>query len=358
MQEGEQSAIGKEQEPRSKVSVLFIGYLHDPLNVQVSGQIGHLIDNHLQNAPGRTILFLENADMRKATISMFRDQVKKNGLLASFVNGFSSQGTKLWDVQKIIMETSGSDINTILKNHLIPEDKLFRYFVQQELERLRQEWGLEVENESHSKPVHERIIALREGYKNGGDATRSWELGDLEGGLDSWKKYYQAIYQAMVIRDPEIINDLGAITRKLMKDKEGGSVIILFGGSHSALVDALKRKLGPKASVGFNKVNLMPSDQSDEKILSELRMKVAVDDITYAQDLFRYCMTEHLRLLFLRRSDLATLANNWQTINECVIKVTNSLTMEEIQRLVESRGDFTGFLKGRPEVTDISHLIQ
>lgn len=355
--EDERLTVGKEQEPKPKVFVTFYGYLHEPLNAQVGGQIGELLDRQLQETPGRNILFHENTGLSRSATSMVRDQVKRYGLLVSLVNGFSPPGTKIWDVERIIRETSQSDINTIIKNRLIPEDQIHGYFLQQELERLRQKWGLEVENESHSKPVHERIVRLREGYSHGREATQSWADGNFREGLDAWKKYYQAIYQLMTVRDPEIVEDLKDLTKKLMREKEGGSIILLFGGSHSAIIDVLQRKLGPKVPVKFEKVDLMPNGATDTRILLGLQSKTEVDDLTYAQDFFVYCMNEFLRLHFLKKADLATFANNWQTINAGVVRVANSLAIEDIKYLVDSRGDFVGFLKNRPESNQISNFI-
>ena len=142
-----------------------------------------------------------------------------------------------------------------------------------------------------------------------------------------------------------------------MKEKDGGSLTMLFGGSHSYSVDALERKLGPNVPVTYGKVDLMPDGATDFRIFSGLRTSSPVEDQVYAQDFLLHCMNEFLRLHFLRKGALSSFANKWQTIYRGVVRVANSLSMNEMEQLVSSKGDYVAFLKNHPEAKEISSFL-
>ncbi|HEY5600961.1 MAG TPA: hypothetical protein VIK81_02620 [Patescibacteria group bacterium] len=351
-------SVAREQEPRPKVNVAFFGYLHEPLNLEVTKYVREALDTHFQETSGRRIVLLENSDMSRSTAEMAKGQIKKYGALIPFVNGITPPGTTLPEVERIIRRVDSSDIETVIRTRLLHEDKLHAYFFHKELEVLRQKFDLEIEQESHSKEVVQRVRRLRnELHSSRSEALAAWSSGQFREGVEAWKRHYQTTSQAIIVRDPEQVDYLKQLTRKLMKEKEGGSLTVLFGGSHSHVIEVLARKLGPNVPVAYNKVDLMPEDATDFRILSGLRTGSPVEDQVYAQDFLLHCMNEFLRLHFLKKGDLSSFANNWQTIYGGVVRVVNSLSMMEMEHLVSSKSDYVGFLKNHPETKQILSFL-
>lgn len=289
---------------------------------------------------------------------MVRNQIKQTGLLISIVHGMLPPEATVSDAKSLVAKVSSNDLETVINKHLLPEEKLHTYFFDQELERLRQKYIFEIEHESHSKPIHERIVKLRTQANNLGlQARQHWASGQFQEGVHAWKGNFQVINQLTLLRNPEIIDDLKLISKKLMRENEGGSLVILFGGSHSSLIDILQRKLGPKAPVKFDSIDLMPQNIPDSKIFSILQSNKTPEDLDYAQDFLINCMNELLRLHFLNQRNLHIFANNWQTIYEVAVRVATSLSLGQIEGLIRSQSDFVEFLRRHPLVEPIKQYF-
>lgn len=236
--------VRKEAELRPSVNLLFVGYNHEPLNIQAIPRISQRIDEVFTSTPGRKVLFLENAgasheDARRVE-SGVRDFGFRNYLVPTILAAQGIAPSKL-GVRSFILETERQiDSGGALA---FPLKFLQSYYLHRELDRLRDKHGFDIKFESHSPDILRRDIQSSSTYKEFMvKAEEAWKTGDFEAFLRNERSALTLIRANGALRDQEITEDLGRIATRMFQDGKGGAIAMIMGESHASLADSIPAK--------------------------------------------------------------------------------------------------------------------
>lgn len=352
----------KEQESKPKVLATFYGYTHEDWNLQGIAGIRKSLAANLESSQGKNIIFFEFSSVNPVDADLIRKGVKQRGFLKfeSYVHLKRRLGRDPTEVeiQKRIDQIASSDPQTIAEEGLIPGNAMQQYFLFQELDELKKQWSFEFETEYHPKLTTEKLTRLREDQDRQIIlATEHWDEGKFDESLESYVKASQIISQRSDIREKEIVDYLKGKIKTLLKEPNGGSLFILFGATHSPIIEALRKKLGPKAPIKFNTLSSFSEDSPTKKIYEDLREGRTSPEVIYAQDLLNGMIIANLVKHAIDTKSFSQYANSSETVAKTVEKVVTSLSLEEIRRICEEKLDVLEFLRNHSLAEPIKQFL-
>ena len=351
-----------ETEPHPKVLISFYGLHHDELNLQVIDDIRHQISQHFRESPGRKVIFLESAAISRSDADRAYKGFRKEGLLRHYLRHSiwtDELGVEPSDnqIEKRIQLISDSDLPTILDKQLIPRSFfILNYYLYQELDNLKRDLNFDIQFESHSKESLKKIQTVQTEFTELNNKSHlNWQNGNFDQAIEYHKEFYKKILQGGVLREEEVVDDLKSLARKLLKEKNGGSIFIIFGNAHSIVTDILKRKLGPTSPVTTNYIDHSPT-ASEIEIAKNLRNKENISDVMYARNLFEGTTFWLIKKLQWPKNT-TQFASNFETILKTVNEVANSLSLEEIREICEKRVNLLELLRNHRLASPIQQFI-
>lgn len=242
----------------------------------------------------------------------------------------------------------------LLEEESDPDWSPKNYFLYQALDSLQSQTPFETVFESHSDTVLKMMDELgRLTDDRQMQSGMAWMGGNFSEALKFHKSTIDIANMGKRKRDAETVEDLRIKTKKLLGEKEGGSIFILYGGAHGLMIDDLQRKFR-KNPVQFSKIG----SYTEGIPLGIIDSKGSTDD-DLAQDLLA---TEILALLtFLSHEDpgrLLLYAKNFETVHETIKSVATSFSLEEIKGICEEKQDLLKLLQNHPLAEPIWPIIK
>lgn len=276
----------KEREPKHKVQVIFLGIDHYPLNLQRITPISGPLSH-----PGRRILFAE---------------------------GDYNPASSYW--QEFLL----------YKNFGLPNFDEF-------------------DHEKHTLRVTRRLKSLRDLSESIiEDSGIAWYDGQFERFLKFIRMHEKIEFDLMELREKDIISQLKRLTKRLLRQKDGGMIVMIFGAGHEGMLDDLQRELGEALPIAYTKLFLTSIDDPGNRITRAWRNKEDIPDELYAQKLLA-AITGHILEGDARNSqNLTAFGQHYQDIDGVLIQFANSFTLDEIRRICEERQNIEELLRGHP----------
>lgn len=343
-----------ELEPKPKVLVTFHGINHHTLNFEGLRHTKESLERHLLQSRGTTTVFLEAAESSKSLADRFKKDINAFGGIGTYGSAVvlsirNRREPTLAEALAHKNTITRTDLDTVINSGLIPIDALEDYYSRLALDELSQSHDLEFDHETHSKTVIDKGTQIsRVSLDLRRQTSEQWNDGNFNHVTEIWKKYCQIDVLLSKTREAEMVEDLKFRIRKMAKHPEGGSLFLIFGWAHSPMMQALERKMGPKAPVKF----VTDTDYSDEtifsNIFSSLRNGVDVPDESYAQEIFHKKLFESTFIYFIEYSKISAFAYNFETIERILNKLALQTSLEEIRRICEEKVDLLEYVKKSP----------
>lgn len=359
-------AARKEQEPQPKVRVRFHGWRHHPLSIQAIQHVRSDISEYFEQSSGRNTIFLEAPTLTHAEAkreSKFMEQYGgAHSLIAGILRRESGRRPTHEEVFKRRAQIASSDLGTILREKLIPDRDIQRYYLQESLDELKQRYNFEIKVEGHSRGVVNKVKRLyEERSRFSHDAIHAWHEGGFSNAVENYKKFFILDARAIDLRDEETTNDFRKRkVRDLLRDKTGGSLFILYGLKHLPMISRLQGKVKDTSKVKFEGKNFGSDNSLIERIQSYIEKGEAVPDSLYAQEFFKSEILMHHALqhgVFEKKKDLVTFTKNYESIFAIADQVASSLSLAEIRYLCESKTDVVEFLRAHPLAEPLKQYI-
>jgi len=322
-------------EPNSRAVVEFCGYTHDQLNLEEVPIVLTSFVEHLTKYRERTTLFFEGAVTTEAQARTSEALVNRYGFRASLIGSrIERVTTHNPTINRERAENKVNEIEASLQSgsvdpRLLPLDILQSYLLFRGFDQLRDQVPFSYQVESHSPVVIERVEQLlAKSDKNINLADAAWQ----EGRYIDFQRLAQSVYQlrdrANRKRDVEIAKSLRGKVNASLRSEGGGSFFIVMGSSHVSLLDILARQINSDqvsfVVTGAKAVNMSPVK----------RFVVSLIGV-------------ELKQLQKESGNLATYGNRYQTIDDQLKQIIESLTEDEVTSLCESKVNLVEFVRGR-----------
>ena len=353
LKERDRHTDSKEIEQNYKVLVTFQGVNHHDLNLQGLQKVKEGIVGHLEASHGENTIILEGGGS-STMVKRLKLAIKKYGFGEDYIisgilkrkNGMRREPTfNEIDRLKNKMNNAQS-IDEILRDNLIPRDTVRYYYLFRMLGELNKSYAFNVDFEEWPPQVAQKRKQLTESYTVLQKETfNQWLNGDFSHVVENWKIYCNQDIQQINVRDIEMVDNLKKRTRKLVDSKEGGSIFVLFGTLHQDILDTLSRKFGKNPPIRFNKSVWGESNSIIVQILSTLKKGGKVEDVLYSQEflskMFFQKLFDHAHV----KGRIFQLTHHFEDLDKEVNTLAREFSLEEIQRLCESKFDLVKFLK-------------
>lgn len=354
-----ENPTSNEQEPKPKVVVAFHGINHHFLNLEGIKHTKEALRRHLLQSRSVTTVLLEG-DLTQTLAERYKKEIKTFGGIGNFasagilrmINRREPTPTEAIAHKNTVART---DLDSVINTGLIPIDSLRLYYAFLALDELSQGYNLELDFETQPKKVQDKVAQITTTYETIQQQTliEQWTNGDFSHAVENWKKYCQMDISVSQIREAELVEDLKSRIRKMAKLPGSGSVFLVFGATHSPMMEALERKIGPKAPVKFvidthnnSSEIILPS------ILLSLRKGIDSPDERYAQEVFYRQLFQATYTYFERDSKISAFAYNFEKIEMILNKLALQTSLEEIRRICEEKVDLLEYLKKSPVAQD------
>lgn len=356
--------IGSPEAKRQpKVLVHFQGCWHVSLNIQGIEYIVGSLEGFLELPFSRKIVYFEDPLGTAKDSDRRRDHVRRNGFAYTEIESILADQTGHMpspvEVHRRIEEISSRDLDTAIRQHLLPERDVREFFLGKELDRLREKHEYDVRYEAHSKRANESI-SLLSGQADDllGQALDFWDQGNFLQALGCMKRAEDILEKRMPLyREGETIEDFRDLIRKFLKDPNGGAIFILYGIDHAPILDALRKRTNQRLPIQFEDVTEGTEYIASFQITLRLRRGENVSDQLYAQHMVEPLFSMAMDKYFRERGRLSVLANNWETIGGTIKKIVCGLSLEQIQQLCEQRTNLFEFIRDHPQAEAIREYL-
>lgn len=349
-----------EQELKPKVLVTFHGVNHHFLNLEGIKHTKETLERHLLNSQGVATVVLEGGDVTQTLAERYKKDIKTFGGIGNLASALVLRGKNrrepsLTEAMAHKNTVAKTDLDTVINSGLIPFGALRIYYEWLALDHLSQDYNLEFDFETQPKKVQEKDAEITTTYETIQQQTliEQWTNGDFSHVIENWKTYCQMDISLSQIREAGLAENLKSRIRKIAKLPEGGSVFLIFGATHSPMMETLERKIGPKEPVKFV---IDAQNNSSEiilpSILLSLRKSIDIPDERYAQEVFYRQLFQTTYVHFERDSKISAFAYNFESIEKILNKLALQTSLEEIRRICEEKVDLLEYLKKSPLAQD------
>lgn len=354
----------KEQEPSSRVSVIFFGHDHTGLNLQSSQRLDDLLSSI--NPQGKTYIFTEGADKTQSTNAKIRAMRQEHGHeftevanMLTIQTGFLPQDYEVRMRRKKINEVG--PVKATIQG-LAVGNMLSIFAHGQVLDKHVERLSLKYESEVHPP---KKLSTLLEGHEQAVKASykteEEWFEGNFQNAADAYLDIQEINTHFSTVREADMVEDLKNLTKKLIKDKkDGGTIVITLGISHYPLLMALRQKLGgEKSGVNFQ-INAPDQWHSPELQIRELlRTGQDVPSELVAQGVLEHTFGSVLQDFVSRKpsAHFQTVADHYEDIMTVAEHIA-ATTPEPLIRLMCERGaNIMDFVRNHPFARDIKEYI-
>lgn len=334
----------QEREPQSRVSLLFYGVLHDPLNLESIPEIGAAIADHFSKTKGSRVLLLEGVGM--TAMDAIREKQQFSGgfqkhliakVLALQLNRPTLPVTNDAIRERIQHIRYTKSIDEILSHGLLPDNQLWTFFLYGELDRIRSKWPFEVEFEYHDSQFNREDDERAEAYSFVGRTSMDeWLRGNFDIALGLDKEAYRLMRKASGMRNPEMKRITTSVIDTLMGKKDGGAVGIISGSSHACVAADIAEEYSPSLPVTIylpHRLQHVPN----RIIEQEMQAGREADDVVYARDLFVKVYFEATIKAFLQEGTIDFCARNYESLQKAIVDYANTLSLEALRTMCEQK---------------------
>lgn len=346
MTEKTEQRILHEPDSTPQVVVSIQGFDHTPFNVQVTPRMALGISQTLALPSQHKLLYLEEMG-NTYTQGEKRGKMLRNGFRQTIISDFLTRDLGRipteYELEARIADFFVSDDKTLVESGRIPLAFIQRYFLYQELDRLREIHDLQVILETHSPQVNPQLLKqearMREAMAG---VSHEWNAGNFSQALATHKAWYLTRNTLQYNREPEINEDWKKIIKAALRDKQPSALVGVFGGTHVVpLITKLQSSFShaPVRLVG----TYLDSGNSPELIIDKsVRNRQTPPDIIYARDmLIKKAVGRDLPTYFVNGDGLYTYVSRFEDIMQDLLEFADTLSLKDIVDVCH-RQDFMG----------------
>lgn len=319
------------------VTLEFIGYFHLPLNLQVVPLIAEDLESVVNQTRGETFIYLEYASLPQRVSTAASRMIKSRGLqetrigmeLAKALGRPASER----EIQEHKQTLASNNLATVMRTSPLSAQK---FFLDKEIDRIRKGRRVQVEFEGHSDADTTKINNLIDELDSV-QSSLGWGKGPLVTSLGKTRRVIELDVEQSLVREASVMDSLARKVTELKK--KGGSVVILWGINHMGMLEAIQRKADPSKTYVKDRIILHgPSNDYDFLAMQLVRNNEEPSEEMLARVFFgNECFNAVANLFLQGGGKLEDFANNFDTIRAAVWDVAQSLSLEDIGRLNDSR---------------------
>lgn len=344
-----------ELEQRLKPLVQFHGIIHDECNAQSVAHIRTALTEHAVLVGGKVTVFLERTTQPPQRKAILKEVTTQHGHMGEGIIGDLFRELGRWSTFSEVEERRGAlsaidlatDLQTALDRKLLSPKSIFSMCLTQLLDKMKETSPIEVDWEVHSEDVAKRIVSQQDSYKR--LAMRSfecWRKGSFALALLDYKEHRRLIGRTHTLREGDLVSTLRQKMQVLGGSQPYGSLFILFGANHEPMVAELSRGVAVPSAI-YRMRAVVPRDLPHVAIDRALRARKSVPEIVYARALLLDVLHNDLASS-IRSSDVAYYAYHLEDAYRVLTDAVNSVSLEDIRSLCESRRNPLTFLEEHP----------
>lgn len=328
------SEVASREEKEPHTSVLFFGYIHDPLNLQVLDKLDTSLEGAFAKDTMSKMMFLELTAATPDQAAFIAKQAKESGLQQFVITmsllqelGRNPTPNEIQDKMRVL---SDKTVDDILEQRLLNGQSIQTYFTAGLFDKaLRAHPDVALVIESHSSEKVAQIENLKSRIAEIEDQSwQAWSERRFTDVVDLRKQYYDLSYESAVLREKDVVD----VLHPVVDATPDIGLFVSFGALHESMMHQIKKDFVASTS--------LPQGYPPGEIMQRLRKGETPTSDLYAKEFLYDLLFTYTRETCKQNRYADYFAKRFEDINQIVIQVVQAEDITSIEAMCATPENF------------------